>query len=82
MYPFILCPTCGNSLGELYPAFCKKREIKYREYCKANKINIQPTYRFMSQVGLNLGDILDWLELRSDCCRTAMMTQVLFREVY
>lgn len=81
MYPYIVC-TCGRSLGDIYDIFRAMRRDIQEEYFKQNNINADPSLVFVGDFKVNLGGVLDQLQLKLPCCRTRMMTQVLYKDVY
>lgn len=82
MYPLILC-VCGRSLGDLYDLYAEMRRDKYREFFAKSGIEIRPDYiPIAGDITVETGDILDALHLHLECCRTKMITQVLWEEVY
>lgn len=87
MYPLILC-YCGRALGDLYEAYAAMRDELYRKAYEAEGGSgydpiLIPLIGDITH-SIELGDILDMLGLTKECecCRTQMMTQVMFTDVY
>lgn len=82
MYPLILC-YCGRCLSDIYDLF---RELKSRKFATAYAalgMDIDPVQIAISgELDVELGDVLDQLNLHLDCCRTHIITQVEFKELY
>lgn len=81
MYPPIVC-FCGNSLGELYPAFAEWRIKLIEEYCKANGLIANSESVVFARTKVALKDVLDALHLKKECCRSRIMNYTAFDEFY
>jgi DNA-directed RNA polymerase subunit N (RpoN/RPB10) len=82
MFPFIVC-FCGRSSAELYDLFIALRRERYEEYISKNNIVVKGDYiKSTNQIPIELGDILDDLNLKLACCRTRMLCQVMFNDLY
>lgn len=82
MYPFIVC-FCGRALGDLYDAFKAMRQARYLETYGELEDVIDPRILAVTEdLHMVLGDVLDMLGLHQVCCRTHMLTQVEFKEIY
>ena len=79
MFPYILC-YCGCALGHIYDVFLViKRERLAEEFGDSV---FDPTMIAIVGIHVDLGDILDDLQIHNDCCRVRIMQQVEFKEVY
>jgi len=63
--PYIICKSCGTSLGDKYDAFILLKEMK----CKSSD------YKLRKTIDITLGEELDMLGLNMLCCRANMLTQ-------
>jgi len=82
MYAYIVC-FCGRSLGDLFDLFREMRAIKYADAYSNLDFDIDPNLLAITEsVQVKLDDVLDDLCLNLDCCRTHMLTQVEFAEIY
>ncbi|MCK4967684.1 MAG: hypothetical protein KAS12_01400 [Candidatus Aenigmarchaeota archaeon] len=79
MYPPILCVSCGFALGDKYDIFINEMEKKIKEIAPSQKIHPEA---MMTNTDLKItaGDILDRLQIKSECCRMHMIANVTFRE--
>ncbi len=78
MYPFVLC-FCGRSLADIYDLFVALRREKYA----AAYADIDPYYLPISAtVRVDLVDVFEQLNIHMDCCRTRLLTQVEFKNIY
>jgi len=81
MYPFILC-SCGNSIGDLYELFQAMKFDKQQAYFEAHAIDVDPAILpIVDDIDISVGDILDQLNIRLECCRVKIMTQVMFKDM-
>lgn len=82
MFPYVTC-WCGRSLGDLFPLYQELKRRKYEEYFKKTGIEIAPTrVPICTDVQIDVGDILDALHIKCECCRTRMISQIEFKEYY
>ncbi len=81
MYPYIVCTSCGREIGCLYTMFCEmRRDLFVSEF---GDIDIDPALIPLTQdFQVELGSILDSMGLTMSCCRTKMISQVEFKELY
>lgn len=78
MYPYITC-HCGNDLGSLWPLFAAMRAAHLRDkFDVADPAVIQLSHDMQTA----LGPILDAIGCTRVCCRTKLLTQKLFKDVY
>jgi DNA-directed RNA polymerase subunit N (RpoN/RPB10) len=81
MYPYILC-VCGRSSGDLYDAYKAMREELHQQAFE-DYGDIDPMFvPVCDDIEVKTGPILDALGLELVCCRTHMMTQVEFKDLY
>lgn len=79
MYPLILC-YCGRDLGSIYDLFKALRAKKFA--ATIGEENIDPTLLSITDVQVQLDDVLTLLHLHTTCCRVRILTQVEFKEYY
>lgn len=80
MYPLIVC-VCGRSIGDLFDLFKAMQKEKYTS--RFGDIEFDPDMIAVNPaLQVEVGDILDDLKLTNECCRTKMICQVEFKEVY
>lgn len=79
MYGYVLC-RCGRCLANVYDLFKRLRADKIAAQVDGE---ISPKFLPLSDAAtVELGDILDQLQLTRECCRACIMQQVEFKEVY
>ena len=80
MYPYIVC-FCGCALGhvaDIYQAI--KRERVAEEF---GEDAVDPACSaVVTGLTVELGDVLDDLQITNPCCRSRMISYVEFKEVY
>lgn len=81
MFTYIVC-FCGMPLGDIADAYKALRMRKLMKYYKIIGYNIDPSMLAISDMGIHEGKLLDSLGLDQECCRTRIMTQVEFKELY
>ena len=82
MYCYIVCPECGYCLAHVYDLYLAMKKDRVEEYLQDQFDDIDPRYlNIYGMDGFKLGDILDDLNVRLQCCRTHMMAQVEIREL-
>lgn len=82
MYCYIVCPECGYCLAHVFGLYLAMKKKKLEEYLKEHFDDIDPQYLNMHGLyDFKLGDVLDDLQIRLDCCRTHMLAQVEIREL-
>jgi DNA-directed RNA polymerase subunit N (RpoN/RPB10) len=82
MYPYIVC-YCGRSVGDLYPLFDEMRKERYEEYFKKTGHRIEPNrVTISSDVHVDLGDVFKKLNIRTQCCKARLLTQLEYKEYY
>jgi DNA-directed RNA polymerase subunit N (RpoN/RPB10) len=80
MYPYVVC-YCGRSIGDLYDLYVELRRRKI--ISEHGELNIDPdVVAFSDTLQVHTGDILDKLNLKLDCCRARMLSQVEFYDLY
>jgi DNA-directed RNA polymerase subunit N (RpoN/RPB10) len=80
MYPLVVC-YCGRSLADLFDLFIELRKRKLQ--ASFGDRDIDPdVLAFSDTLQVKTGDILDKLNLRLDCCRGHMISQVEFYDLY
>jgi DNA-directed RNA polymerase subunit N (RpoN/RPB10) len=77
MFPYIVC-FCGKTIGHLYAAYIAIRGAMI----KAARGDVAPEMYHLALSDVETGEILDQLGLRLSCCRTRMMSQVTYKELY
>lgn len=79
MYCYIVCPECGKCLAHVYDLYLAMKQARLEEFLQDDLNDINPIYlNIFNLNGVKLGDILDDLAIRLDCCRTHMISQVEF----
>lgn len=80
MYPYIVC-FCGCALGHLCDVFqAIKRERMVEEFGEGV---IDPAMTaVITGLSVQLGDVLDDLGFKNECCRSRLISYVEFKEVY
>jgi DNA-directed RNA polymerase subunit N (RpoN/RPB10) len=82
MSTFILCPSCGEDLGCLSPAFQELQKY-HNEKCLKQNTQIDPScVELKPEIIKPVGYILDTLGLKKRCCRTHMISYVDFDNIY
>ena len=82
MFPYVLCYTCGRDIGSIWALFdAMRRDRLADKYPNVKNMAQIPTSLDMD---IEVGDILDTVGLPRDsiCCRTRLLSQQLFRDVY
>ena len=80
MYPYIVC-YCGCSIGDYYDLFKAMRADKFA--LEFGDTDIKPNLVSLNdELQVELDDILNMLNITHDCCRTRMMSQIEFKELY
>lgn len=86
MFPYVVCPSCGWCIGQISPLFDAMRKDRYAAALKEKGIDVDTANHEMIQsnegVSVELGDILDKLGVRMECCRVKLLTQVQFYSIY
>lgn len=82
MFPYIVCPSCGWVIGQVFLLFDVMR-IKQQEKAMLDKgydINTadQAMIQAIEGVSVDLKGILDVLNIKRECCRTKLLTQEQF----
>jgi DNA-directed RNA polymerase subunit N (RpoN/RPB10) len=80
MYPYIICPTCSCSLGELYLAFQDRKEKRIKKYYEGKEVDPKK-YDVDPDAHIEFGEDLDALHIDNICCRMRMLTQVMLYDV-
>ncbi len=78
MYPFIVCPTCNNSLGEYFELYILLKNSVYEEELKKiYKENYNPNQiEIDNLIDIKLKDIFELLNIKRYCCRRILITNV------
>lgn len=80
MYPLIICPECGKPIAQVYDLYRAMRTDRIRDFLGEEYVDVDPTLlAILDTKGLELGDILDLLNL-IECCRIHTITQVEIKE--
>jgi DNA-directed RNA polymerase subunit N (RpoN/RPB10) len=83
MEPYVVCYTCGRSLGDLYKAYILAITNRRKEYMEKSGIKVQPSELVLSsELNIKSDDILNGLQLERMCCRRSMMTFVPFKNTF
>jgi len=80
MYPFVRC-FCGRPIGHLADVFNAMRIDAYREYFKDHE-QITPAMITLSSVQLDISGIFATLNVKTQCCKTQLISQVEYGEYY
>jgi DNA-directed RNA polymerase subunit N (RpoN/RPB10) len=82
MYPYVVC-FCGRSIGDLYDIYKAIRIERIKEAYAESGLDIDPGMWFISDIAnVEMGDVLDSLNLYTGCCRSHMIAQTEFKEYY
>lgn len=82
MYPYVIC-FCGRPLGDLYDFFKAAREELMQQAHERLGEKIKPMFmRTADDIKIQLKEVLDALNLHTECCRIHILTQVEFDELY
>lgn len=81
MYPYICCKSCGFSLGDKYAFYKEKMLQKHKKAIDSNETNKYKVHDAIAY-GITAEDVLDSLFIEKECCRAAIMTQVLILDSY
>ena len=77
----VLCPECGDCIGEVYE-FINTVKQGYYSTLK-HKTNIQPEkIELTSGINKPIGFILDALDIKNLCCRMHIISVTVFDKVY
>jgi hypothetical protein len=77
----VLCPSCGNGLGEVYDFVNLAKQGYYKSL--GNKINVSvDKLNICPDITLPIGFILDAAGLNLICCRMHMLGVTNFDKVY
>lgn len=79
MFPYVLC-SCGRDIGCLHRLFSEMRKDKLKE--KYGSVIDASMLQATSDLEIELGQILDDIGVTTICCRTKLLTQKLFVDVY
>jgi DNA-directed RNA polymerase subunit N (RpoN/RPB10) len=80
MYPYIVC-FCGRSLGDIYDLFKAMRDDRIKEVF--GDVDFDPVAAALNELlKCDISDVFESLHLHNDCCRTRIMTQVEFKDLY
>ena len=80
MYPWIRC-LCGMPLGDLYDIFVAIKTARYVKILGNQEFD--PYMLPITEAAtVEMGDVLDAMGLRLDCCRGRMVGQVEFKSCY
>ena len=80
MYPYIVC-YCGRSIGDLYDLFKELRAAKFAD--SFGEFDIDPSMiPITEELQVDLDDIFKSLHIHVPCCRTRLMSQIEFKELY
>lgn len=71
MYEYVLCPSCGTCIGEIYEIFQLMKEKKIKEYYKDNKTS-PDLITFDTNTNVDLTDIFKLLHINNFCCRAKL----------
>ena len=77
----IVCMDCGTSLGDKAPLYHIIRRKRMAARLGAEGAANPANAAIAAEVQNTMGDVLDALRI-DKCCRTTMMTTVLFYEHY
>ena len=82
MYPLILC-YCGRCLSDIYDLYMELRTRRFATAYAGLGMDIDPVQiAITGEIDISMGDDLDKLNLHCDCCRSHILTQVQFKELY
>jgi DNA-directed RNA polymerase subunit N (RpoN/RPB10) len=82
MYPYIVC-NCGFSLGDKYDAFKALRaKIREKHFNTTNKYIDPENFTYSEDLNVELREVFEMLGIRLQCCKTHMLTQVEFKNIY
>lgn len=74
-----VCTSCGRSLGQYTPLYRKIRENR----TKKKLGDTIPQYASMeAKLDVKMGDVLDNMGIKMECCRMLITTDVPLRDVY
>jgi len=74
---------CGRSIGDLYPLYCEmRREVVDEELKRLNRDIAPDRAHLIQDFKPQLGNVLDQLEIKLECCRTRFLTSVDFESLY
>lgn len=76
---YVRCYTCGCSLGDKYDYFIAVKEQKFLDYIKKKYPNddlykVRELLEFDRDSQILVGDILDSIEIKRECCRRLMIS--------
>ncbi len=81
MLPYVVCPSCGLPLGDVYEIYEKKKQERTKdEILKKGIMSTQAAADLTFKV--ETGDILDSLFIFMDCCRMHISTSMEFHKYY
>ncbi len=78
---YVVCFSCGTSIGQYMEIVDIVRKEKYRAFCETNKLEYKPEHAFSIKMDLDLGILFDELGVRHECCRRLLLTQEPFGKV-
>lgn len=82
MYPYVRC-YCGRSIGDLYDIYTSIKLARYQEvYEKSDYVYDPKTMALNTRIQVEMGDVLDALGLKMECCRARMITQIEFKDFW
>jgi DNA-directed RNA polymerase subunit N (RpoN/RPB10) len=77
----IVCFTCGCALGDKDDLFRHMRGERVAALLRER--GTTPTQAAVDpDLQVDCGDILDLLDVRNDCCRTHLVTAMIFSDYY
>ena len=79
----ILCPECGECLGELYEFINLVRQGYYKSIApKSDKDILPEKLELCPNISTPIGFILDAVDLTNLCCRMHMLGVTYFDKIY
>jgi DNA-directed RNA polymerase subunit N (RpoN/RPB10) len=81
MLPPVLCFTCGKSLGDIAPFYHYIRRTRVQRHY--DELGVAPTRRIPApgvEIPL-MADVLDALRV-TECCKTHLVTTLVFTDYY
>ena len=81
MYAYITC-MCGRPIGDIDDLFTILKKIIKIRFMTENDIDTDPALLSIDEdTSFELGEILDMLNIKAECCRKSMLASVKFDEI-
>jgi DNA-directed RNA polymerase subunit N (RpoN/RPB10) len=82
MYSYITC-RCGRPIGDIDDLFIELKRLAYIRYLAEHNIDTDPSMLAIDEdLQVDLSEVFKMLNIHTECCRSVLMSQVKFNDLY